>query len=52
MVSQKVKQLFRLKDKNPHTACKIYEGICLCGANYIGKTISVMSKRGGTNTNI
>ena len=27
-----------MKDKNPHPACKIYEGICSCSANYIGET--------------
>ena len=36
--TKKVKQLFRLKDKNPHPACKIYEGVCSCGENYIGET--------------
>ena len=24
--------------QNPHPACKIYEGICSCSANYIGET--------------
>ena len=36
--TKKIKSLFRLKDKNPHPACKIYEGICSCSANYIGET--------------
>ena len=27
-----------MKDKNPHPACKVYEGICSCSANYIGET--------------
>ena len=31
--TKKVKQLFGTKDKNPHPACKIYEGICSCGEN-------------------
>ncbi len=35
--TKKVKQLFSAKDKNPHPACKIYEGICSCGVNYIGE---------------
>ena len=30
--------MFRLKDKNPHPACKIYEGNCSCSANYISET--------------
>ena len=36
--TKKVKQLFRLKDKNPYPACRIYEGVCSCGENYIGET--------------
>ena len=36
--TKKIRILFRLKDKNPHPACKIYEGICSCSANYIGET--------------
>ena len=30
--------MFLLKDKNPHPACKIYEGICSSSGNNIGKT--------------
>ena len=37
-VTKKVRKLFRVKDKNPHPACKIYEGICSCTKNYIGET--------------
>ena len=33
-----MKQLFPLKDRNPHPSCKIYEGICSCKQNYIGET--------------
>ena len=36
--TRKVKQLFPLKDRNPHPSCKIYEGICSCKQNYIGET--------------
>ena len=36
--TKKVKQLFPVKDKNPHPACKIYQGVCTCGQNYIGET--------------
>ena len=36
--TKKIRSLFWLKDKNPHPACKIYEGICSCSANYIGET--------------
>ena len=33
-----MRQLFKLKDKNPHPSCKIYEGICTCSKIYIGET--------------
>ena len=36
--TKKVKQLFSAKDNNPHPSCKIYEGVCSCGNNYIGET--------------
>ena len=36
--TKKIRGLFRLKDKTPHSACKIYEGICSCSTNYISKT--------------
>ena len=36
--TKKVKNLFFIKDKNPHVSCQIYEGVCSCGVNYIGET--------------
>ena len=36
--TRKVKTLFRIKDKNPHPSCKIYEGVCSCNETYIGET--------------
>ena len=36
--TKKIRSWFRLKDKNPHPACKIYERICSCSANYIDET--------------
>ena len=33
----KIRTLFHLKDKSLHAPCKIYEGICICGENYIGE---------------
>ena len=36
--TKKISSLFCLRDKNPHLACKIYEGNCSCSANYIGET--------------
>ena len=43
--TKKIRSLFRLKDKNPHPACKIYEGICFCSANYIGETKRNVERR-------
>ena len=36
--TKKVKNLFFIKDKNPHLSLQIYEGVCSCGDNYIGET--------------
>ena len=37
-LTRKIRTLFQLKDKSLHPACKIYEGICICGEKYIGET--------------
>ena len=38
-VTRKIRTLFRLKSKNPHLACKIYQGVCdVCEMTYIGET--------------
>ena len=34
----KVKQLFKLKSRNPHPACLKYYGVCVCEETYIGET--------------
>ena len=36
--TRKIRTLFRLKSKNPHPSCKVYEGTCSCGDIYIGET--------------
>ena len=36
--TNKIRSLFCLEDKNPNPACKIYECICSCYANYISET--------------
>ena len=36
--TKKVRNLFKLKSKNPHPSCKIYQGDCICGETYIGET--------------
>ena len=50
--TKKVKQLFSPKDKNPHPACKIYEGVCSCGMNYIGETNRNVETRWSEHNNI
>ena len=37
-ITKKVKQLFKLKSKDPHPSCVIYEGVCSCQEPYIGET--------------
>ena len=37
-ITKKMRNLFRLKSKNLHPACAIYEGVCTCKENYIGET--------------
>ena len=45
MSVKKIRSLFRLKDKTPHPACKIYEGTCSCSANCIGETKGIVETR-------
>ena len=50
--TKKVRQLFNVKNKNPHPACKIYEGICSCGDSYVGETVRNVETRWGEHENI
>ena len=36
--TRNLKSLFPLKDKDLHSACKIYKGICSCESTYVGET--------------
>ena len=36
--TQNLKSPFVLKDKDLHTACKKYKGICPCESTYVGET--------------
>ena len=38
-ITEKIKSLFSLKEKNPYPACQIYNGTCVCDKTYIGETI-------------
>ena len=37
-LTRKIRTLFQSKDKSLHPACKIYEGMCICGEKYIEET--------------
>ena len=50
--TKKIRSLCRLKDKNPHLACKIYEGICSCTVNYIGETKRNVQTRWNEHENL
>ena len=50
-LTQKVKNLFRVKDKSLHQACKIYKGVCSCGESYIGETVRNVEVRWGEHNN-
>ena len=38
-ITKKVKQLFKLKSRDPYPSCVIYEGVCSCQESYIGETV-------------
>ena len=38
-IAKKVKQLFKLKSRNPHPSCVIYERVCSCQKSCIGETV-------------
>ena len=38
MLTRKIITLFQIEEKSLPPACKIYEGICICGQKYIGGT--------------
>ena len=37
-ITNKVKRFFKLKSRNAHPACAIYDGVCICEQTYIGET--------------
>ena len=44
-ITKKVKQLFKLKSRNPHPSCVIYEGVCSCQESCIGETVRNVETR-------
>ena len=51
-ITKKMKQLFKLKSRNPHPACVMYEGVCVCEQKYIGETGRNVELRREQNENI
>ena len=49
---QKVKNLFRVKDKPLHQAYKICEGVCSCGKSYTGEMVRNVEVRWGEHNNL
>ena len=47
-----IQSLFPTKDKVCHISCVIYQGICPCGATYIGETVRNASIRWSEHNNI
>ena len=43
-ITKKVKQLFKLKRRNPHPSSVIYEGVCSCQESCIGETVRNIEK--------
>ena len=43
--TRNVRSFFPLKDRNRYQSCKIYKGVCSCGATYIGETERNVSVR-------
>ena len=48
---QKVRNLFRIKDKSLHQACKIFKSVCSCGESYIGERVGNVEERWGEHSN-
>ena len=46
LITKKMRNLFRLKSKNPHPAWAMQEGVCPCKKNYIGETKRNVEIRG------
>ena len=38
-ITKKVKQLFKLKSRNPYPLCVIYKGLCSSQESHIGETL-------------
>ena len=50
-LTQKVKNLLRVKDKSLQQACKIYKGVCSCGKSHIGEMVRNVEVRWAEHNN-
>ena len=51
-ITKKIKQLFKLKSKNPHPSYVIYKGVCVSEQTYIGETKRYVELRWEEHENI
>ena len=49
-ITKKVKQLFKLKSRNPFPSCVIYQGVCVCEQTYINETRLELPREERENT--
>ena len=52
LTTSAIQSLFPMKDKVCHISCVIDQGICSCGATYIGETVRNASIRWSEHSNI
>lgn len=50
--TKKIRQMFRLKDKNLHPSHVVYQGNCSCGESYIGETSRNLETRIAEHENV
>ena len=48
---QKVKNLFSVKEKSLHQACKIYKSVCSCSESHVGETVRKVEEHWGEHSN-
>ena len=49
--TKKIRNIFKLKNRNPHPSCVIYEGECSCKASYVGETKRIATVRFAEHNN-
>lgn len=51
-VAPKAKLLFKVKDRNLNSSCKIFKGECICGETYVGEIVRNVEVRWTEHNNI